>query len=190
MVLCALTVDLDAYTGAETPFLLLIRFLSLNLYWNPSQAIIHKRMVYLLWAYISFCLSKPHHFHLKTLITISEFIPWRKWQKWVLTVNTEHKILLDLLLLVILKDWIIFSQPDVENPSAGRANLDRRWHLCGQEDILLSKELAGKQKEPPPPPPPAPLTPLLTHLSGCQECHISGGYLRAREIVAQLRADN
>lgn len=28
------------------------------------------------------------------------------------------------------------------------------------------------------------------HLSGCQECHISGGYLRAREIAAQLRADN
>lgn len=32
MLLCTLTVDLDAYTGAETPFLLLIRFLSLNLY--------------------------------------------------------------------------------------------------------------------------------------------------------------
>lgn len=91
MVLCALTVDLDAYTGAETPFLLLIRFLSLNLYWNPSQAIIHTQMVYLLWAYISFFLGKPHHFHFKTLITISEFIATRKCQKWVLIVNAEHK---------------------------------------------------------------------------------------------------
>lgn len=124
MVLCALTVDLDAYTGAETPFLLLIRFLSLNLYWNPSQAIIHMRMVYLLWAYISFFCGKPHHFHFKSLITILEFIAMTKWQKWVLIVNTEQKILQDLLVssswLYNLKDWILFPWLDVENPFAGR----------------------------------------------------------------------
>lgn len=35
------------------------------------------------------------------------------------------------------------------------------WHLCGQEDILLSKVLAGRQEEHPattqPPPPHLPL---------------------------------
>lgn len=99
MVLCSLIVGLDAYTGAETPFLLLIRFLSLNLYWNPSQAIIHKRMVYLLWASITFFLGNPHHFPFKTLITISEFIYMKKGKKkWVLRAQPEYEILLDFSL--------------------------------------------------------------------------------------------
>lgn len=129
MVLCTLTVDLDAYTWAETHFLLLIRFLSLNLYWNPSQAIIHIRMVYLLWAYISLFLSKPHHFHFKTVITISEFILFRKLQK-----KMDAKM--------------FFSWCDVENLFA-RREMGNHWHLRTQEDILLSKALAGRQEEPP-----------------------------------------
>lgn len=183
MALCALTVDLDAYTGAETPFLLLIRFLSLNLYWNPSQAIIHMRMVYLLWVYMSFFLGKPHHFHFKTLITISKFIATRKWQKWVLTVTESIKSSRTSRWLYNLKDWIIFPWRDVENPFAGGESRGQQlasmwsrktfcWVQCWQA--------GGTTAQPR----------LLTHLSGCQECHISGGYLRAREIAAQLRADN
>lgn len=137
MVLCALTVDLDAYTGAETHFLLLIRFLSLNLYWNPSQAIIHMRMVYLLWAYISLFLGKPHHFHFKTVITISEFIPLRKWQKWMLLLAAKFERLNNLFLV-----WCW-------NCLCKKREVGSSWHLCGQEDILLSKVLAGRQEEPP-----------------------------------------
>lgn len=121
MVLCALTVDLDAYTGAETPFLLLIRFLSLNLYWNPSQAIIHMRMVYLLWAYIkvSFSVSRTI-FILKLWLQFQSLFLWENGKNGCSQLTQSIKSCWTSRWLYNLKDWIISPWQDVENPFASR----------------------------------------------------------------------
>lgn len=174
MVLCTLTVDLDAYTGAETLFLLLIRFLSLNLYWNPSQAIIHMRMVYLLWAYISFFLGKPHHFHFKNSdynFRVYSYEKMVKKKNGCSNLTQSIKSCWTSRWLDNLKDWIIVPWHDVENPFAG----GEMWVENIRKDIFVECWQAGRRQRSTSPPPR-----LCTHITGCHECHISGGHLRAR----------